>query len=804
MTIRVNREKKEVKLSVKDLSMFASAMYSRRFFSLNSTEFGKEVHKNIQEAKKSEDPNYKTEYYVKYSFSYGSWKVTIRGRVDIFRKESDSIRIEEIKTANLKNFTGEPDDPRISEFKLQVQCYAWMIKNVEADIDHYSLSLIIFNKYDQRQFVINIPYKDVTELVQERIGIILAEDKIRSTLFKTKVDSIEKLHFPFSYRKYQREIVGEISKAVVQGLNLLIEAPSGLGKTVVSIYSILPVVLEKESHLFFLTSKTTQQQIVKKTLDIFSKQGVKFLAVLFRAKEKMCPNDFYFCHEDYCPFLNNYVKNPPYELVQSYIRRGGVIEPSEIEEEAQKTQAFCPFEVLLDISLEADVIVCDYNYVFHPRVSLQRFFSKPIPSKDRYYLIIDEAHNLVNRSRDYYSHNITKKEILKLKKHLIRLRRRYSRIPIPDFLFPVLEGFFRHISQGLSIEVSTHVISFLDTSLLTRVLVQFEESLAEYLHFLLEHDLHWPDDPLLHFYYQFKDFVEVAILSKDSEEFSILYNFHTDEVKVICKDASRFLNQKITNFFKTAIAVSATLTPFFFYRDLLGFPIDKTLYKSYLSPFPPENRKILVIPSIDTRFNQREHYYTEIAGIILNLARIRKGRYFVFFPSFKYANAVTKFLKQGNDFSILEQKSIMQDEDRENFVNSLLRGKNVIAIGVTAGIFSEGVDFPGILDGIFIIGPSLPPYDVEHELLRHYYEEKYGDGFSYAYQFPGLTKTFQAAGRLIRTSSDRGIIVFIGRRFSAPKYANYFPKYYYKYEPHELVTSQPEADVKEFWENLDQ
>ncbi|MHA1213660.1 MAG: helicase C-terminal domain-containing protein [Candidatus Hodarchaeales archaeon] len=782
--------------------MFSSRMSTRRFFSLNSTEFGKEVHKEIQETKKSENPNYRTEYYVKYSFSYESWKVTIRGRIDTFLRESDSVIIEEIKTVNLKDFTGENDDPRLIEFKRQVQCYAWMINNIETDIEHFCLSLIIVNKFDHKRFVIDIPYQDMTEFVQERIGLILSEDRVRLNLLKKKVESIKNLHFPFPYRKFQREIVDEISSAVEQDLNLLIEAPSGLGKTVVSIYSLIPVVLRNESRLFFLTSKATQQQIVNKTLDIFRKQGVEFLAVLFRAKEKMCPNDFYFCHEDYCPFLNNHVKNPPYEYVQTFVRQGGIVKPAEIEEEAIKTQAFCPFELLLDISLEADVIVCDYNYVFHPRVALQRFFANPILQKDRFYLIIDEAHNLVNRSRDYYSHALTKKEVLKLKKHMKQLRKRFPRIPVPDFLFPALEGFFRRIRQGLSIEVSTHVLSFLDTSILTRVLVQFEESLADYLHFLMEQDLHWPDDPLLNFYYQFKDFVEVATLARDSEEFSILYNFHTDEIKVLCKDASGFLNQRITNCFKTAVAISATITPFFFYRDLLGFPIDKTLYKSYNSPFPPENRKILVIPNIDTRFNQREHYNEEIAETILNLAAIKKGRYFVFFPSFKYANDVTKFLRTVKDFTILEQSSIMQDKEREEFIHTLLTKKNVIAIGVTAGIFSEGVDFPGLLDGVFIIGPSLPPYDIEHELLRQYFEEKYGDGFAYAYQFPGLTKTFQAAGRLIRTSSDRGIIVFIGRRFSTTKYANYFPRYYYKHFPQELVSNQPEVEVKDFWENL--
>jgi Rad3-related DNA helicase len=247
-------------------------------------------------------------------------------------------------------------------------------------------------------------------------------------------------------------------------------------------------------------------------------------------------------------------------------------------------------------------------------------------------------------------------------------------------------------------------------------------------------------------------------------------------------------------------AISATLTPFFFYRDLLGFPVEKTTYQRYSSPFPSENRIIRIYPDVDTRYKQRHESYKDIGHLITKTIQLKPGKYFAFFPSFKYASEVLKYIKPVPGLTILKQLGPMHDDERKNFVEELENNSLVLAIAVTAGIFAEGLDFPGMLNGVFIISPSLPSVSFERELIRQYYEERYSNGFAYAYQFPGLTRSFQAAGRLIRTVDDKGIIIFIGRRYATPTYGGFFPTYYFDESPKELVSSNILVEIKNFWE----
>lgn len=803
LTIRVNREKKELQLSVRDLVFFGVTDHRKPQFTFKNTEIGQEIHQRIQFEKQSEEAKYQREYFLKYPFTLNRWQVIIRGRIDLLVKSSNSVKIEEIKSLFLKEYDGSINDPRIETFKLQIQCYAWMLNQIESELPRPILELILFNRFDNSQYSVPVPFKDMSSFVEERIKRILYDEEIRWNQYEKKVSLLKNLRFPFSYRLFQKEIIQKINIILNKNLNLIMEAPSGLGKTVVSLYPVLSESIHNNTKLFFLTAKTTQRRIVEQTLNIFHKQGVDFLALTLKAKEKMCTNAFYFCHEDYCPFLRNYSDHYPKEYVHSFVQKRGTITPEEIEKEALSSEAFCPFELALDISLEADIIVGDYNYVFHPRVSLQRFFGELVPSRKRvYYLIIDEAHNLVDRSLSYYSHSLKQRDVVDFKRNLVQLKRQFKNIPLPILIPPKLERYFRNLLTEYNTEISTHLLKEIDIGFFQQIIGKFEEDVIQYIQFLLKFELHWPDDPILSFYYHLKDFVETAAMTRSAEEFSILYNSHEGEIKILCKDASPFLQQRLA-FFKSTIAMSATLTPFSFYRDLLGFPIDKTIYERFPSPFSPKRRKILVNPNIDTRYKQRSFYHDEIANFIQNILKIRKGKYFAFFPSFQFVNKVVSHLKPIDDLLILKQTSTMEDSDRHDFIHAIKTKSFVLAFAVTAGIFAEGVDFPGTLDGIFIVSPSLPPVSFEREILRQYYEERFGNGFAYAYQFPGLTRTFQAAGRLIRTVTDRGIIVFIGRRFATPLYANYFPPYYYQQSPRELISNEPQVEIRQFWNEME-
>ncbi len=799
MTVRVDFEKKEISVSIRDLAFLNAPRSGMSHVYFKNAEKGREVHQHIQDEKQAIDPSYRTEYFLKYEFKFKEWTVLLRGRVDLFAETPDSIQIEEIKSIYVKNFDGSSHNPFVDPFTKQLQCYAWIYSQLESPKLPLTLVLILYNRFDDSKYNLSVPNIDMKAFIEKQIDFLITEETVRYSQHQRQIQTLKNLHFPFPYRDYQESIVNSINQILDDKINMIIEAPSGLGKTVVSLFPLLSRSIQENRPLFFLTAKATQRRIVEETLSLFHDQGVDFLAVILKAKEKMCTNSIYFCHEEYCPYLKNYIQKYPEDQLQVLIQKRGIITPEIIEDLASTSRAFCPFELILDLSLASNVIVSDYNYVFHPRVTLQRFFGVQIPKSQKYYLIIDEAHNLVNRSLDYYSHTLNQQDVFQFKKDLKLLERKYSGIPTPNFTPPILERVFRILRTNYGIAPSMHLLESLDVRSFETILLRLEEHIPQYLRYLFEHDLHWPEDPVLWFYYHLRDFTETAKLAQTAEEFSIIYNSQEGEIQLLCKDASPFLNSRL-NQFKSAIAISATITPFPFYRDLLGFPIEKTVYKQYPSPFPSENRVILVSPEIDTRYKHRNEYYKEIAQLIIKAVQKKPGKYFAFFPSFKFASDVLFQISPPSKLTIIKQLGPMHDEERKRFIQQLESESFVLAIAVTAGIFAEGLDFPGMLNGVFVVSPSLPTLTFEREVIRQYYEERYSNGFAYAYKFPGLTRTFQAAGRLIRTVEDKGVIVFIGQRFASPGYADYFPSYYYEHSPRELISRDIIKDIEKFWD----
>ncbi|MHA2075451.1 MAG: DEAD/DEAH box helicase family protein, partial [Candidatus Hodarchaeales archaeon] len=520
MTIRIHFEKKEIQLSVRDLSYLGLPKQKRGYFSFKSAEVGRDIHQKIQRERKEKDPRYETECFVKYKINIQNWIILIRGRIDLLVRSSSTVKLEEIKSAYLKKFTGSPNDPRLDLFRIQLQCYAWILNQLEENLPTLSLNLIIFNKLDNKQYNVPIAYQDMSEFIKDKIINIIQSEEEQQTLYRQKISFLDNIRFPFEYRPYQKEIIQRIEAIVEDELNIILEAPSGLGKTVVSLYPMIKKIIKDNTKLFFLTAKNTQRLIVEKTLNLFKSQGVSFLAISLKAKEKMCTNSFYFCHEDYCTFLRNHLQYYPESIAEKFINQQGVLDPEDIEKEAMVSEGFCPFELALDIALSADIIIGDYNYVFHPRVALQRFFNEPRSKQSKFYLVVDEAHNLVNRSLAYYSHNLSREHIVKLKSSLKQLKRTISGIPLPEFLPPQLERIFRSLQVEFDGHVTTHFVYDLDIKSFRKILENFEEDLPGYLRFLIEKSIHQPNDPVLSFYYHLKDFIETAILAQNSEEFS--------------------------------------------------------------------------------------------------------------------------------------------------------------------------------------------------------------------------------------------------------------------------------------------
>lgn len=806
MTIQIDHKEKTLSLSVRDLvkcGNISKVGIESLFVPIQTLNFGKEVHTKIQAEKTSNGREYKSEVFVKFETQIDEWRVTIRGFIDLLKTEKNKFIVEEIKSFFNPRYIPTIDDLRLSSFKEQLKYYGYIISKTR-DVTTVDLSLILENRYNNKRYQFNVPYEDCTELIKQKVYFILSEENVRQLRYERKIESLNNYNFPFVYRKFQKDIVEQIENVLNEQLDIVIEAPSGLGKTVVSLFPTLEETLKNRKKCFFLTSKTTQREGVSNTLQLFQNKQIYFLAVILKAKEKMCPNSLYFCHVDYCPYLKNYRRQYPEEFLKDVIEKGGVIEAKDIEEYSKLNKAFCPFEVMLDLSLEADIIVGDYNHVFDPNSYLQRFFSSSVSPQQQYYSIIDEAHNLLNRSLDYYSKSLSNSDLKNIFEIVKESKQYLMELPIPNSVLNKLSKLIRtfRIIYGFSSETIEVELTEKIFQSFKEIYSQYEYELSKYVQTMLLKDIIWYDDPYIDFYYKFRDFMTILNLVSKFPVFSLLFNSKEETLHILCKDSSSFL-QKQYNFFSSIVFISATISPFFFFRETLGLPIDKTIFKQYPSPFPEGNRKIIIYPEVDTRYNERKKHLSRIVQIIKEVISINPGRYFVFLPSFSLLEEISKKISKITSLLVLEQQHEMTDEDREQYMRFIEANKNLVLLAVSGGIFSEGVDFPNLLSGTIVISPNLPSFSIERELMKEYYDRKFSNrGFDYAYKFPGLMKTFQAAGRLIRTPKDKGIILFIGERFSRSSYNSFFPRYWYKTNPRELIFTNPNVEIQKFWKQI--
>jgi DNA excision repair protein ERCC-2 len=325
--------------------------------------------------------------------------------------------------------------------------------------------------------------------------------------------------------------------------------------------------------------------------------------------------------------------------------------------------------------------------------------------------------------------------------------------------------------------------------------------MLKYYIFKKRRELILPEDPIEEFYYNFNRFC--IALELEGEEFKNIYVQDKDDckVRIICLDPANQL-RKILRRFAFVMGMSGTLEPLEWYRDVLGFDQDVTALARYGSPFPPENRCIVAVPSVSTRYRDRSNNYQQIADYISEVISFRKGNYIVFFPSFEFMEQVRRLLPS-TDYKVIVQRKTMPELERE-FVLNLLRknrGPHLI-LAVQGGIFAEGVDYPGeMVIGVIIVGPGLPQVGLERELMKQYYSKKYSMGFEYAYLYPGMVRVIQSAGRVIRSESDKGIIVLLGSRFANRQYNSLFPKYWFTDHPGELISSDFYR-IKKFWRGL--
>lgn len=709
-----------------------------------------------------------------------NYNIVVNGRADGVFSEEDLVTIDEIK--GIYKDLRYLDEP-FYVHKAQAMCYGYM-KCIEDNLDRIGIRMTYIN-LDTEEIKYFSEVLSFNEISNWFLGVIEAFSKWTDYLFIHRIlrtESIKHIDFPFEYRAGQRDLVVNVYKTIKLDSVLFIQAPTGVGKTMSTVFPAVKAMGEGlTDKIFYLTAKTITRTVSEEAFSILSKQGLNIKSMTITAKEKVCLNDELKCDPVSCPYAKGHfdrVNDALYDMIMNETH----IDRDCIAMYAMKHQV-CPFEFSLDASYWCDAIICDYNYVFDPNVYLKRYFADETGGD--YVFLVDEAHNLVDRAREMYSAVLSKEHLLETARLVKDVDKRlYNSLKKCN---KVMLEMKRECENYLVLE-SIGELS-LEVSRLSEQLTRFSEE---------KNDFEFSKE-VSDMFFEVRHFLNMYDNIGDNY---ITYSENTEEgfvVKLFCVNPSANIRNCV-NKGRAAVFFSATLLPVTYYKELLGKADDYAIYAH--SPFDPDKRLLLVAGDVTSRYTHRnENEYRKIKYYIDTIRKEHPGNYMVFFPSYGYLNSVYELYADENDVSdIVVQKSGMNEEERESFLANFENRDAVTGFCVTGGIFSEGIDLKNeSLIGCIIVGTGIPQIGTERKLLSDYYEERKGSGFDYAYTYPGFNKVMQAAGRVIRTTEDIGVIALLDDRFLRREYISLFPQEWsnFKRTNKSVLLSQ----VSDFWKN---
>lgn len=771
---------KELRVSVRTLVEFVLRQGDLQMGFMSGSRMAEGIYAH-QYLQKERGADYQPEVTLRTTAYQDGFSLEIHGRADgMFRNESGVV-IEEIKSTSLE--LDLIDESYNNLHWAQAQCYAYIVANQEelAQVQ-VQLTYIQLETHELKEFRKSFSREELEFFFKDLVERYCTWAHRLSAWTEQRNESISRLEFPYPvYRKGQRELVVAVYKTIKEKHKLYVQAPTGIGKTLGTIFPALKCLLEGlETPIFYLTAKTITRTVAEGSLLMLQQQGLSLKRVTLTAKDKVC-----FCPECECtPEDCSYAKG-------YYDRLGPALEDifqrdhwnREQIESCARNHGVCPFEFSLELTNWADLVICDYNYVFDPRVFLKRFF---LEGGD-YAFLIDEAHNLVERAREMFSAQLNKEEFLHLK-NLVE-----DQEPVlGKRLQTVNKNFLKLKKQGLEVEKDAPTALY---SSLERVVNEAEKF------FKKEENPPWKEK-LTELYFNIQAFLRTA--ESYDEHYLTYYQYPEQDVRVklFCVDPSQQLAQ-VLNKGRAAVFFSATLSPLEYFIQVLGG--EKESYKLQLpSPFPHENLCLMLQKQISTKYNQRSLSLDAIVEGIAQLVQGKTGNYLVYFPSYEYLEQVRERLLQAHpEFKVLTQTMGMTEADREEFLEAFQEEprESLVGLALLGGIFGEGIDLTGErLSGAVIIGVGLPQIGKERDIIRAHFQERYGQGFEFAYMYPGMNKVLQACGRVIRTEQDRGAILLIDERFARLSYRRLFPK-----EWHAIHTLQDNSRIpsllKAFWES---
>ena len=809
MPPRFDDDKLVLKLSVADLVERESA---RTFGFANRGGFermwlGQAIHSEYQETALETDPTYQREVTVKHTVTYKGWQVEIHGRIDGLRRDENGVHwVEEIKSVR-----GSLSPTVLAFYQRQALYYAWMYRESFPEDERPSVvaELVLIpigqSTPDARQaaaerilFDLDVPL--IQGMAEKRIAMLLREHDQKRAQRAMRRAAADSLEFPFfKTRDGQQQIIDRTQHALEEREHLLVEAATGLGKTVASLFPVLRYGLAHDKRIFVLTAKTLQQDMAAKVLNLLNRDEA-FRSLRLRAKAKMCANHEVICHEEYCQYAKDFhqkVHNT--KILHHLLSTRSQLEPDDIYETSREVRV-CPFEISLELSRNVEVVVCDYNYAFDPYVALTDFHEENDLSDT--ILVIDEIHNLVGRGRGYYSPELSANECRAVSEALPALHgvasgSSHGTLARMDALAKSLAVLIeRTTNDQLPPSGPTPKDAIAEGSLpgdaLFMLRPEFDRTFVEYLEYRRETSSFRAEDPFVDLYFKLVRFLAtLAKAERHQEAFSFCVERSRDRsgtgrsgpngqdhlLRILCKDASAFLGQTI-NRTHTTIGLSATLSPPDFYTDLLGLDRNRSSNLRLPNPFPKENRAIVIDSSVSTTYKNRAQHYATIAERLAEFSSAVPGNCLALFPSYEFLRRVHQDMPELENRRILVQSRADTESERQEILDTLRSALfgDVLLLAVAGGVFAEGVDYPGdMLKAVAVVSPCLPGLSLERKLLQDYYDQTWERGFEYAYVVPGMTRVVQAAGRLIRSPEDRGVIALIGKRFLHKPYRTHLP-----------------------------
>lgn len=743
---------------------------------------GGKIHRKIQSRMGT---NYTAEVPLKIQMPCDGFVLQIEGRADGVLKDDGKVLIDEIKGI-LRSL--EHLEAPVPVHLAQAKCYAYIyaVQNSLKCID-VQMTYCQMETEEIRRFCQEFEFQELQTWFQDLVTQYEKWAKFEIEWRNVRNDSIRQIEFPFPYREGQRDLVVSAYRTILRKKKLFIQAPTGVGKTMATVFPAVRAVGEGLGEkIFYLTAKTIMRTVAEQAFSLLKEKGLLYKTITLTAKEKICFCEEAECNPDACPYAKGHFDRVN-DAVFDLITHSGDWSREVLEEQAKKHMV-CPFEMSLDVSNWADAVICDYNYAFDPQAHLKRFFSES--GKGEYLFLIDEAHNLVERGREMYSASLYKEDLLEVRK--------------------LVKAEDPKLAKGLSecnqqfLELKRECEHYQILKSVSHIALKLMNVLSKLEDYLEECKDAEKKKRVLDFYFAVRSFLNIHdIMDENYVIFSEMMEDGRFQIKLFCVNPAVNLQNYLEQGNST-IFFSATLLPVHYYKKLLS--VEKDDYAVYAhSSFPQENKFLFIGTDVSTRYTRRgESTYQRFARYIAVMAEQKKGNYMAFFPSYRFLEEVhTCFLEcVDHEVDSICQVSYMDEEQREEFLEEFEqeREKSLVAFCVMGGIFSEGIDLTDDkLIGAVIAGTGLPQVCTEREILKQYFNAADMDGFDYAYLYPGMNKVLQSAGRVIRTESDRGVILLLDDRFRAMRYREVFPREWQQYQLGSVKNL--EQEIRTFWES---